>query len=50
VVGSLQVDVEEPLEERLEELLEMAVQDSLIDLKLLMRISWSNWPGIWKAM
>jgi len=50
VVGSLDLDVEEPIEELLEELLQMAVQDSLVGLKLLTRIPWSNWSGIWKAM
>jgi len=48
VVGSLDLNLEEPLEEFLEELLEMAVQDSLVDIKLLMRIPWSNWSSIWK--
>jgi hypothetical protein len=50
VVDSLELDVEEALEELLEELLEMAVQDSLVGLRLLTRIPWSNWSGVWKAL
>jgi hypothetical protein len=49
VVGSLDLDVEEPLEEFLEELLEMAVPDSLAGLKLLTRIPWSKLSG-WKVL
>jgi len=50
VVGSLDLNFEEPLEELLEELLEISVQDYLVGLKLLTRIPWSNWSGIWKAL